>query len=75
MLSKSVAIADSINSTAVYAPWSHVETVSAGQILADLGACCDQVCLRRRTAKETSKRWYHDGAPRSKTSSRTEVRI
>ena len=75
MLSKSVAVADSINSSAVYAPWTYVETVSAGQILADLGACWDQVCLRRRTAKETSERWYHYGSPRSKTSLKTEVRI
>ena len=31
--------------------------------------------LRRRTAKDISERWYHGGAPRSETASRSGVRI
>ena len=57
MLSKSVAIADSITSSPVYAPWSVVESGCAGQVITDLCACWDWVVLRRRTAKDTSERW------------------
>ena len=31
--------------------------------------------VRRRTAKDTSERWYHGGTPRSETASKPEVRI
>ena len=31
--------------------------------------------LRRRSAKDTSERWYHGGTPRSETASRPGVRI
>ena len=31
--------------------------------------------LRRRTAKNTSERWYHGGTARSETASRPAVRI
>ena len=75
MLSESVAIADSITSSPVYAPWSVVESTSASQVITDLCACWDWEVLRRRTAKDTSERWYHDGKPRSETASRPGVRI
>ena len=75
MLSESVAIADSITSSPVYAPWSVVASASASQVILDLCACWDQVVLRRRTAKDTSERWYHGGTPRSETVSRPGVRI
>ena len=75
MLSASVAIADSITSSPVYAPWSVVESVSALQVIVDLCACWDRVVLRRRSAKDTSERWYHGGTPRSETASRPGVRI
>ena len=63
LLSESVAIADSITSSPVYAPWSVVESASASQVITDLCACWDRVVLRRRTAKDTSERWYHGGTP------------
>ena len=75
MLSESVAIADSITSSPVYAQWSIVESASARQVIADLCACWDRVVLRRRTTKDTSERWYHGSTPRSETASRPEVRI
>ena len=75
MLSESVAIADSITSSPVYAPWSVVESASASQVISDSRACWDRVGLRRRAAKNTSERWYHGGTPRSETSSRPGVRI
>ena len=75
MLSESVAIADSIASSPVYAPWSVVASASASQVIADMYACWDWVVLRRRSAKDTSERWYHGGTPRSETASRPGVRI
>ena len=39
MLSESVAIADSITSSPVYAPWSVVASASASQVIADMCAC------------------------------------
>ena len=56
MLSESVAIADSITWSPVYAMWSIVETACANQAKTDLRACWDQVVLRRRTAKDTRER-------------------
>ena len=61
MLSESVVIADSITSSPVYAPWSILETACLSQVITDLRACWDRVVLRRRTAKDTSERWYHGG--------------
>ena len=75
LLSESVAIADSITSSPVYAPWGVVESVSVNQVISDLCACGDRVVLPRRTAKDTSERWCHGGTPRSETASRPGVRI
>ena len=75
MLSEFVAIAGSITSSPVYAPWSVVASASASQVISDLCACWDRVVLRRRSAKDTSERWYHGGTPRSETASRPGVRI
>ena len=75
MLSESVAIADSITSSPVYAPWSVVASASASQVIADMCSCWDRVVLRRRSAKDTSERWHHSGTPRAETSSRPRVRI
>ena len=75
MLSEAVAIADSITSSPVYAPWSVVASASASQVISDLCACWDRVVLRRCSARDTSERWYHGGTPRSETASRPGVRI
>ena len=56
MLCESVAIADSIRSSPVFAPWSVLESACASQVITDLCACWDQVVLRRCTAKDTSER-------------------
>ena len=75
MLSESVAIADSIASSPVYAPWSVVASASASQVIADMCSCWDRVVLRRRSAKDTSERWRHGSTPRAETSSSPGVRI
>ena len=74
ILSESVAIAYSITSSPLYAPWSVVESTCASQVITDLCACWDRVVLRRRTAKDTSERWYDGGTARSETASRPGVR-
>ena len=73
ILSESVAIADCITSSSVYAQWSHVETACAGQVVSDLRACWDRAILR--TADDMSDRWNHGGNPRSETSSRPVAQI
>ena len=75
LLSESVAIADSITSSPVYAPWSVVASVSASQVIADMCACWDRVVILPRSAKDTSERWHHGGTPRSETTSRPGVKI
>ena len=75
MLSESVAIADSISSSPVYAPWSVVASASSSQVIADMCSCWDRVVLRRRSAKDTSERWHHGSSPRVETASRPGVRI
>ena len=75
MLFESVALADNITSSPVYAPWSVVASASASQVIADLCACWDRVVLRSRSAKDTSERWYHGGTPRSESASKPGVRI
>ena len=75
MLSESVAIADSITSSPVYAPWSVVASASSSQVIADICSCWDRVVLRRRSAKDTSERWHHGSSPRVETVSRAGVRI
>ena len=75
MLSTSFAIADSITSSPVYAPWIVVESACANQVITNLCACWDRVVLRRRTAKDTSERWYLSDTPGSETASRPGVRI
>ena len=75
MLSESVDIADSITSSPVYAPWSVVESASASQVITDLCVCWDRVLLRRRSAKDTSERFYHGGTPRCETAPEQGGRI
>ena len=74
MLSQSVSLADSITSSPVYAPWSVVESACARHVITHLCACWDRVELRRRTAKDTSERWYHGGTPHSETPSKPGMR-
>ena len=52
-----------------------MESTCGSQVITDLCVCWDWVFFRRRSAKDTSERWYHDGTPRSETASRPGVRI
>ena len=75
MLSESVAIADSITSRPIYAPWSVMESACASRVIDDLCACWDRLVLHRRTARDTRERWYHGGTPRSGTASMPGVKV
>ena len=75
LLSESVAFADSITYSPVYAPWIIVESTCASQVITDLRACWDRVVLRRRLAKDPSERWYQGSTPRNETASRPGVKI
>ena len=75
MLCESVVVPESITLSPVYAAWSVVESTCARQVITDLCVCWDRVVLSRRTAKDTSERWYHGGTPRNATASNPGVRI
>ena len=51
ILAESAAICDSITGTAVFEPWSQVETASCSQVVAEIGACVNQTVDRRRSVK------------------------
>ena len=74
VLAEIAAICDSITSSAVLEPWSHVETVSRSQMVAEVCACVNQPVDRRRAVKDSQEQWYavigirpssEDSAPRS----------
>ena len=54
---------------------SVVESACSSQVITDLCACWDRVVLRRRTAKDTSERWYHGGTARIETTRGPEARL
>ena len=51
MLAESAAICDSITNSAVFEQWSHVETASLSQVVAEICACVNQAMDRRKAAK------------------------
>ena len=78
MLTESAAICDSITNSAVFEPWSHVESASRSQVVAEVCACVNQAVDRRRAVKDSQEQWYAVGGirPSSENSaSRFGVRI
>ena len=78
MLTESAAICDSITNSAVYEKWSHVETASRSQVVAEVCACVNQAVDRRRAVKDSQEQWYAVGGirPSSEDSAyRSGVRI
>ena len=78
MLTESAAISDRITNSAVFEPWSHVETTSRSQVVADVYGCVSEVLDRRRMLKDSQEQWYAVGGirPSSEDStSRCGVRI
>ena len=78
MLAESAAISDRIRHSAVFEPWSHVETTSRSQVVPDVCGCVNEALDRRRLVKDSQEQWYAVGSirPSSEDStSRSGVRI
>ena len=78
MLAEFSANCDSITNSAVFEPWSRVETASRSQVVAEVCACVNQGVDRRRPVKDSEEQWYAVGGirPSSEDSaSRSGVRI
>ena len=52
MLAESAANSDRITHSAVFEPWSHVETTSRSQVVADVCGCVNEVLGRRTLVKD-----------------------
>ena len=78
MLAEFAAICDSITNSAVFEPWSHVETASRALVAAEVCACVNQAVDWRRAVKDSRDHWYAVGGirPSSEDSAaRSGVRI
>ena len=78
MLTESAAISDKITNSAVFEPWSHVETTCRSQVVADVCGCVNEAPDWRRLVKDSQEQWYAVGGirPSSEDStSRSGVRI
>ena len=78
MLTESAAISDRITHSAVFEPWSHVETTSRSQVVADVCGCVSEALDRRRMLKDSQEQWYAVGGVRPSSeglTSRSGVRI
>ena len=78
MLTESAAVCDSITNSAVFEPWSHVETASCSQVVAEVCACVNQAVERRRAVKDSQEKWYAVGGnwpPSEDSALRSGVRI
>ena len=64
MLAESAAISDRITHSAVFEPWSHVETTSHSQVVADVCGCVNEALDRRRVVKDSQEQWYAKGGLR-----------
>ena len=77
-LAESAANSDRITHSAVFEPWSHVETTSRSQVVADVCGCVNEALDRRRVVKDSQEQWYAVGGirPSSEDSAtRSGVRI
>ena len=78
MLTEFAAISDRITHSAVFEPWSHVETTSRFQVVADVCGCVSEALDRRRMLKDSQEQWYAVGGIRPSSdgsTSRSGVRI
>ena len=78
MLTESASMSDQITHSAVFEPWSHVETTSRSQVVADVCGCVSAALDRRRLVKDTQEQWYAVGGIRASSedsASRSGVRI
>ena len=78
MLTESAAICERITQSAVFEPWSDLESASRSQVVADVCRCVSEALDRRSLVKDSQEQWYAVGGvmPSSEDSaSRSGVRI
>ena len=78
MLTESAAMSDRITHSAVFEPWSNVESTSRWQVVADVCGCVREALDRRRLVKDSQEQWYAVGGIRPSSedwTSRSGVRI
>ena len=78
MLAESAAICDNITNIAVFELWSHVETASCSQLVAEVCACVNQALDRRRVVTNSQEQWFAVGGIRpflEDSASRSGMRI
>ena len=61
MLTESASISDRITHSAVFEPWSHVETTTRSQVVVDVCGCVKEAIDRRRLVKDSQEQWYAVG--------------
>ena len=64
MLTESAVVCDRFTNSAVFGPWSHMETASRSQVVAEVCACVNQAVDRRRAVKDSQEQWYAVGGIR-----------
>ena len=78
MLAESAAVSDRITHSSAFEPWSHVETTSRSQVVADVCRCLNEALDRPRLMKNSQEQWYAVGGIRTSSedsTSRSGVRI
>ena len=58
MVAEFAALSDRITHSAVFEPWSHVETTSRSQVVTDVCGCVNQALDRRGVVKDSQEQWY-----------------
>ena len=64
MLAESAAISDRITHSLVFEPWSHLETTSRSQVVAEVCGCVNEALDRRRVVEDSQEQWYAMGGIR-----------
>ena len=64
MLTESAAMSDRITHSAVFDPWSHIETTFRSQVVADVCGCVSEALDQRRMLKDSQEQWYAVGGIR-----------
>ena len=78
MLTELAAICDRMISSAVFEPWSHMETTSRSQVVSEVWVCVNWAVDQRRAVKISQEQWSEVGGvrpPSEVSASRSGVRI
>ena len=73
MSAESAAISDRITHSAVFEPWSLLETTSLSQVVADVCGCVNEALDRRRVVKDSHEQRYAVGGIRPSSEDSTSL--